>query len=241
MEKFIIYLRTNKINGMQYVGQTSDFKQREYDWRSLKSRYANEHIRNDRAKYGLDNWTVEVLAETENREDAWELEKRFIKDFNTKFPNGYNLSDGGGGSKGAHLSEETKKKIGEAIKGEKNGMFGKRHSEEVKQRISEKKKGSQSPFKGKRHSEEAKQRISENHKGKHYLFGKHHSEETKQKLFDAAPKKQVYQYTLDGTLVKVWTSIRECGRNGFCRSSIFKCCNGKQKMHKGHIWSFIPL
>ena len=28
----VIYLRTNLVNGMQYVGQSTNFKQREYEW-----------------------------------------------------------------------------------------------------------------------------------------------------------------------------------------------------------------
>ena len=65
-------------------------------------------------------------------------------------------------------------------------------------------------------------------------------------LFAAKEKKKtlsktVYQYTLDGKLIKVWESTAECGRNGFDRTGIGKCCNGKLKTHKGCIWSFIPL
>lgn len=53
--------------------------------------------------------------------------------------------------------------------------------------------------------------------------------------------KQVYQYTLDGKLVAIWASTRECGRNGYNQRSISKCCNGKLKTHKGYIWSYEPL
>lgn len=51
----------------------------------------------------------------------------------------------------------------------------------------------------------------------------------------------VYQYTLDGYLVKIWDSANECGRNGFTQSSVTQCCNGNRKKHKGHIWSYFPL
>ena len=40
-----------------------------------------------------------------------------------------------------HFTEETKKKISEACKGEKNGFYGKSHSDETKKIMSEKKKG----------------------------------------------------------------------------------------------------
>lgn len=53
--------------------------------------------------------------------------------------------------------------------------------------------------------------------------------------------KKVYQYTLDGDLIKVWNSIKECGMNGFSRGTISDCCNGKYKQHKGYRWSFKKL
>lgn len=107
---YTIYLRTNKINGMQYVGQTKNFRTRENCWNSYKELYANKKLTEDRNKYGLDSFETTVLAETENKNEAWELEKQYIEQLNTKFPNGYNLSDGGKGPVGTVHSEETKRK-----------------------------------------------------------------------------------------------------------------------------------
>lgn len=51
----------------------------------------------------------------------------------------------------------------------------------------------------------------------------------------------VYQYTLDGVLVRVWPSIREAERNGFNQGGIWYCCHGKYKQYKGFLWSYTPL
>lgn len=129
---YTIYLRTNLVNGKQYVGQTSDIKQRNIAFKCLKNRYSTKIFDDDRRKYGVDNFDLEILAEAETQEEAWELEKYYIKELNTKYPFGYNISDGGSGAtgvppwhKGKHLSEETRKKISLARIGEGNGMFGK--------------------------------------------------------------------------------------------------------------------
>ena len=45
--------------------------------------------------------------------------------------------------------------------------------------------------------------------------------------------KRVLQLSLSGELIREWESIRECGRNGFSKSNVCDCCNGKQKTHKG--------
>ena len=52
--------------------------------------------------------------------------------------------------------------------------------------------------------------------------------------------KQVYQYTLDGELVRVWESTAEAGRNGFHHGHISECCLGKLKTHGGYKWSYTP-
>ena len=53
--------------------------------------------------------------------------------------------------------------------------------------------------------------------------------------------KQVFQYTKNGTLVAIWKSTAECGRNGFDQGAVASCCRSERKSHKGYIWSYIPL
>lgn len=59
-----------------------------------------------------------------------------------------------------------------------------------------------------------------------------------QKLKNGKRSKCVYQYTLDGVLVKIWPSTMECERNGFYHGAVSKCCNGKLKQYKGFIWKY---
>lgn len=127
---YTVYLRTNTVNEMQYVGQTGNFRVRNNQWNSLTQRYANQYINDDRARYGIDSFTTVVLAEVETEEESLELEKKFIKELNTLYPNGYNISeDGNKPWYGKHLSEETKCKLSEAHKGMK-------HTEETKRKMS---------------------------------------------------------------------------------------------------------
>ena len=88
--------------------------------------------------------------------------------------------------KGKHLSEETKKKIAEASKGNKYAL-GYKHSEEAKKKIAEAMKGEKNPFYGKHHSEDTRKKMREARKGKHLgkdnsFYGKHHSEEFKKRI-----------------------------------------------------------
>lgn len=66
---------------------------------------------------------------------------------------------------------------------------------------------------------------------------------TKKKLKRPMPKlrKKVYQYTMDGKLVKIWNSTLNAGENGFNAGHVANCCRGEEKQHKGYIWSYKPL
>ena len=139
--EYTVYLRTNKVNGMQYVGQTCNFKQRENDWRCLKKSYANSHIDKDREIYGLDNFETAILAEVDIQEEAYKIEEMYIKELNTIYPNGYNICFGGKNNSGGG-------------KRENNGFYGKHHSSESKRKLSESKKGIKHPMYGKKQSEE---------------------------------------------------------------------------------------
>jgi len=109
-----------------------------------------------------------------------------------------NLTDGGEGSSGAVISEETRSKQSAARK-------GRTCTEEHKRKVSE-------ALKGKIISEETRKKLSEAHKGKtlseehrrkisgrnHYFYGKTHSEETRRKMSEAlqGEKNHFYGKTL---------------------------------------------
>ena len=71
---------------------------------------------------------------------------------------GYNIQNGGNVNK---HTEESKRKMSEAQKGEKSHMYGKHPSEETKRKMSEAQKGENHPFYGKHHTEESKRKMSE--------------------------------------------------------------------------------
>ena len=50
--------------------------------------------------------------------------------------------------------------------------------------------------------------------------------------------KPVAQMTLDGTIIKVWPSVQETGRNGYSATHIVQCCKGKRNVHKGFKWVY---
>lgn len=88
-------------------------------------------------------------------------------------------------------TEESKKKISEANKGEKNGMYGR--TGELAPMYG--KTGEKHPMYGKHHSEESRRKISENHADfsgeKHPMYGKHHSDETKRKLSEIRQRQSI--------------------------------------------------
>lgn len=58
-----------------------------------------------------------------------------------------------------------------------------------------------------------------------------------------ARSKKVYQYSLNGELVAIWSSTREVGRNGFDQGAVVKCCSNKyhregNNIYKNYIWKY---
>ncbi len=102
----VVYLLTNKLNLMRYVGKTTKkLRLRLYQHRNLNNTYIDRSIQ----KYGWENFSVEILEECETPEQLNEREIFWIKFLDTKRPNGYNLTDGGDGNHGYIVSEKTRK------------------------------------------------------------------------------------------------------------------------------------
>jgi len=120
---------------------------------------------------------------------AFTLERYYIRWFGRKdLGTGIlrNRTDGGEGSSGRILSEETKRKISLSEKGKEAPNKGKPHSEQTKKKISEKHKGRPAHNKGKSASEETRDLISKKLKGRPaHNKGKSASEETKRKISEA--------------------------------------------------------
>ena len=131
---------------------------------------------------------------------------------------------------GKKASEATKQKMSEARKGyivtnevrekislAKKGKNGKPHSQEWKDKISAKLSGENNPNYGKPMSEEQKRKISEHTKR----------------------KRQVIKMSLDGEIIKTYSSIKEAERDtGAYNQNIIACCKGKKPTAKGFKWAY---
>ena len=84
-------------------------------------------------KYGRENFVRIILDTFSLSEDGCAREIFWIKEKNTKVPNGYNLTDGGGGL--VNPCQETRDKISMARRGDRHPNFGKHFSEESKARM----------------------------------------------------------------------------------------------------------
>ena len=147
---------TNKL----YIGKTSKTVQqrfKQHTW-TAKRRSENKRTRIQNAiiKYGEENLIIEVLFQTECEWFAYEIEKLFIKFFDTcNIEKGYNISTGGDcgpDRTGSIQSPESRKKTSNSLSGRKNPMYGKENprTKEWKQNHSEFMKNN-NPFKGKNH------------------------------------------------------------------------------------------
>lgn len=182
MKEHYIYIhRRNDTGEVFYVGKGSG--KRAFD----KKR--NDWWKRIVSKCG---YTVEIIEWFDDHDSALAREVELIAEYREKGVQLVNLTDGGEGAKGykhtpetrkimsiKHIgktpSDETKKKLSLAKKGEKHHMFGKITSIETKRKIS-------ATNKDRTHSHATKMKISSSQKGeKNHMFGKTVSEETREK------------------------------------------------------------
>lgn len=98
--------------------------------------------------------------------------------------------------------------------------------------------GKDNPNWGNRWTDKQKKHLSDLKKEQHLINEK------------SAKSKKVYQYTLDGELVKIWPSTRECKRCGYNQGLVAECCRGGRyrngkwtnlKSYKGYIWKYSSI
>ena len=160
-----IYQILNTSNGKSYIGQSQNIRRRwaRHWYEAYTNPMFNYPLYLAMRKYGPEVWDFILLEELPN-EELNSAEIKWIDHF-ASFSEGYNTTEGGGGLRGRHQTQETKDKIGSKHK-------GKVVSEETKAKMSASqrkcKKGPQSP-------EHKEKRLSQ-------LRGKPRSEATKEKM-----------------------------------------------------------
>lgn len=227
---YTVYMHVNKENNKKYIGITSQnvykrwqngygYKTNPYFWRSIE-------------KHGWDNFDHIILYEGLSERDAKNTEIRLIQQYNTKQPNGYNLTDGGDNVSNKLHSIETRQKISNALKGRKL-------TEEQKNKIKKAISGKNNPFYGKKWTEEHRNKIKESKKN--YKP----SEETRKKMSESRKNekskcaKKVYQYCLDGTFVKEWFSASMAARElKLSQGNISAVCRGERNQCGEYMWRF---
>lgn len=175
-----IYCITNKINGKQYVGQTTQAVSQRFSGHISEP---DERMAIARAiiKYGKENFSVETLDQANSPKELNALEKAYIKIKRSHVTEGgYNIRRGGGYTDyeriRSPMSQETKNKI-------RIANTGKKASKETRRKLSESHKGNVPGNTGMRYknhprTEVTRRNISIATRGKKHPNGsgeKHHS------------------------------------------------------------------
>lgn len=172
-DQFGIYRVTNKENGRTYIGKTGTSFGDRWDCHRSQLRggyHDNPHLQKEWNEYGEDSFEFEIVEAVEDASLLNDLEIRYIKEYRNRGIC-YNILDGGDGGfrLGHHLSEDTKRKIGEK---NRVNMLGRKASEETKKKMSDSQK--------KRYEKWTEEdRVEHGKKTSEYASGYHWSQDAK--------------------------------------------------------------
>lgn len=168
-----VYIAKNLDDGKCYVGKTHGRFLTRKAWHLATARRGDGfYFHNAIASHGRSRFVWSIVYRSNDDEKLSEAEMALIAFYDTRRPNGYNLTMGGDGvigrdaecieriasfHRGRKRSADTKRRISEACMGMKRRL-GARLSDETKAKISVSRKG-------KMHSKESKEKIGSAHKG----------------------------------------------------------------------------
>lgn len=212
-EKGFIYMYTSP-SGKKYIGQTiqtlSERARRGKGYRKTGVFYKAIQ------KYGFENFDVEILEEADSSL-LNEKEIEWISFLNTRVPNGYNISEGGGSNtKTVHQYDA---ETGEYLRTFDSLTEASRHLKLTTiQHISNCYRGRQKTAHG-------------------YIWTAQKYDRVDPQTIIDNTKRPVYAYRLDGTFYKGFDSITAAAKavEGN-RGDIKKCIEGKLRFSKGYIW-----
>jgi group I intron endonuclease len=226
-----IYKITNP-KGKIYVGQSTNLKKREEDYKKLKCK-GQTKLYNSLKKYGFENHKFEIietcfLEKLNKREIYWGLHYEVLEE------NGLNLKLG---NANGLLNKETKQKIRKA-------MLGKKQSEETINKRINKIKGVPKPkgfgenhskkLKGVPKPEGFKKKLSESRKNTLWSPSQHQIE-----LGILARNKPTLQFDKNGNFIMEHVSSKKAAEHvGVHEVNMRSHLRGKYKTCKGHIFKY---
>lgn len=162
---YLIYKITNNIDGKIYIGS--------HKTKNVNDDYmgSGKYLNRAYLKYGLDNFTKEIMFVFDNAKDMYAKEAELVNDDFLTEGNTYNLKRGGFGgfdyinNTGINNKANQCSKAGKAAAARGGGFKGKKHSETTKQYISTILTGRPGTFVGKTHSIDTKNLLSTIKKG----------------------------------------------------------------------------
>jgi group I intron endonuclease len=151
--KYIVYKITNNINGKIYIGV---HKTKDIDDGYMGS---GKILRRAIKKYGIKNFTKEVLNVFDNPEDMFDMESQLVNENFVRRTDTYNIRQGGFGG-WDHIDSKGENNYFYG-KPSPNGFSGKKHTDDTKKIISMANKGRKPThgFKGLKHKSKSKEMI----------------------------------------------------------------------------------
>lgn len=257
-KKCSIYMLTNKINGKKYIGSTIVEVNKRYNQHIYNATHPEAHQYNYPLyqairKYGLENFSFEVLLTIEcEEEQIRQLEKDFIIIHNSLSPNGYNqtldtqhpLQSLESIKKMSETKREKAKQVAEITNDNKIIKIWRSIidcAEELK--CSEKKIAA--CCRGERKTTSSKRFCWIDEEGQ-LLIPEYHKETYKGELGttqNQISNRKVAKIDLKThKQIKLYDSIALAARENNCDASgISKVCRGKRKSCGGFIWQYIDF
>ncbi len=152
-----IYIVKNLKNGRSYIGQTCRSLKWRFQHHCCPSKSSVSILSRAIQKYGRENFSIELLHETDSIDDCNRIEEELIAKHQTIGAKGYNILKGG--DAGGKHPEWRKKALSIRMQGERNPFFGRRHSDEAKRKIGEQSAG-RKPNLGRKFAPEMGMKIS---------------------------------------------------------------------------------
>lgn len=221
----LIYKTTNLKNGKIYIGK-----------HTTKNPYDNyfgsgTNIIRAVKKYGIENFTKEIMYCFINENDAYLKEAEIV---NLKFidrEDTYNIITGGNG-----LSSDD-------VRGEKNPFYGKHHKPEAKEKNSKSHKGENNWMFGKRGEK------CPNYGKNNPMFGKKHTQDTRNKIsknhadFSGAKNPQakgILKLDTFGNIITEYGTMKECCEQEHISNGLFYKLIRNRILHNGFYIEYKP-